>query len=539
MRFRVFFSLSACALLASCGGGDDGGTPPVAGPDPSPSPTPSPPPTLDLPTLAVDLSDTAADVAIEEGGKAQFGFAATYSGSSDHAIVPDVTINARRYRLASAPGLNGTTYMVALETVPQPAGGETSSTVTFRLCTSSDCTQVYPGSEKTFAVNLDVRLKDWQTVQRDAAHTGYVAASYDSADFSQAWSQPAAGSAQWTQAVGTVGAVFASRWDSATKVRRSVAFRTADGSTLWEARLPDDAEGPGHPFYAAGQVGSTPANSTGSGRLSAPMYDLATGRKRGALSYIQPLGPYNSGAPVPFGTDLYFQADNLITRQRLGSNTYSWTEILSLGYLFSGTGTPAVDEDRMYYFARGHLLLVDKSTGKAAKRLDNGAGQICCFSSPMVVNHASPVLDGRGHVFAHSAYPGSSLAAYDLQRMRAGWSLPGGYATDFAYNDGRIYAYDSTNGALQIIDAEAGSVLERVDLGDRLIVTSNIVLTETHIFLSGHDASPAKKPLTVALDLTKPGKPVAWSTPVSGYLALMPDNYLIITGTRITAIRLF
>lgn len=155
--------------------------------------------------------------------------------------MPDIQIDGGRFLLANAPtasGANG--YQVKLTNADFLPGGSTTNAVTFRLCTDASCTTVYPGSTKTFSVNLNVKLKDWATFQRDAAHTAYVAVKYNAANFrpTPVWSVPSEGSAPSAVAA-CQGSVFANFQQGGTTSSHSFtrAFASASGVQQWSYDL--------------------------------------------------------------------------------------------------------------------------------------------------------------------------------------------------------------------------------------------------------------------------------------------------------------
>ncbi len=204
-------------------------------------------------------------------------------------------IGSRRYALNGTPTANGNSFDVSLKTVPLPPGGATTTTVTFRLCTTASCSTVYPGSTQTFTVNLDVRLKDWATFQRDAAHTGYVAVNYNTADFTNAWSL--ASTSPPTEIAARRGSIFVNvRQPDGNLFTR--ALDPANGNILWTYDLGAINYFSG-PSYANGRVASMAMNIS-SGSIPMQIISADDGSALGVISYASQFS--NGGVPTPSAT---------------------------------------------------------------------------------------------------------------------------------------------------------------------------------------------------------------------------------------------
>ena len=145
------------------------------------------------------------DVVSPEGRPASFNITGNYSGTSSQPVVADVQVSDARFALDGSPTVSGSAVQVPLKVAPNLPRGRVATSVRVRLCTTVACDVVYPGSTQTISVNLDVQFKDWETQQRDAAHTGYVAAAYKTENFAQPLSGHAAGSGRWHGVAAGVG----------------------------------------------------------------------------------------------------------------------------------------------------------------------------------------------------------------------------------------------------------------------------------------------------------------------------------------------
>jgi hypothetical protein len=165
-----------------------------------------------------------------------------------------------------------------------------------------------PGSTQIFTVNLTVNLKDWQTVQRDAAHTGYVAVKYATSAFGTAplWNVPkdAFRPSAIAARAGTVYANFIQQAVNGGRVTtRAIASDT--GAVRWSYDLGQTGFNTSAPSYDNGRVVSA-AIDLSSGSIPMPVLDATDGHPLKVLSYASQFA--KGGAPVPFADKLYHQA---------------------------------------------------------------------------------------------------------------------------------------------------------------------------------------------------------------------------------------
>ncbi|WP_300975062.1 PQQ-binding-like beta-propeller repeat protein [Sphingomonas sp. LHG3406-1] len=501
-------------MLSACGGG--------GGSDPNPPVQVTPP--ITTATLPVTLSAAAADVTIAEGESSDFGFTATYSGTSTQPIVADVTVGSDRYQLVGTPTASGSSFNVALRTAALAPGGKNSTSVTFRLCTSANCTTVYPGSTQTFTVNLDVQMKDWSTLQRDAGHTGYVAVNYNSSKFAEAWNVPTALSVKGVAA--RRGGIF---YNTSLPNGRLVtrAINPATGAQLWETDL------------GAGSYFSPPSTANGrvismgmdisSGAVPMSILRASDGGVQGALSYASQFS--NGGSPTPFGDDLYFQAGyygNEVYGANAAAGTQSWrtdaTQAVR-GYVQEGQSV-AVDNSSVYFFGGGDLTILSRATGAITRRIPNPHFTMFGLSY-FGVYYGGPLLDGNGRIVTFTDNKGPEqplpLAAFQSTGTAPLWRSSASYVGDPALRDGKLYAARAGTAIVDILDMATGAVTGSINLGaDKGGLSSNIVLTGSHMFVATDTA-------TYAVDLKATTPAVVWTAPRGGRLAITPDNLLVVT----------
>jgi outer membrane protein assembly factor BamB len=435
--------------------------------------------------------------------------------------VADVRVGERRYALNGTPTANGTSFDVSLKTVPLPPGGAKTSTVTFRLCTSADCSTVYPSSTKTFTVNLDVRLRDWATFQRNAAHDGYVPASYDTADFRNIWnfdSRPAVP----TEIAARRGTIFVNV--GFDRSPRTVAIDSANGDILWTHALASDTYG-SPPSYTNGRVAVMTGVLTIAPAIPTPravplqILSADDGTALGTIDYISDF-PF-TGAPTPIGDNIYFQA-GLASKQTLAfdlaGESQLWERITS-----EVTGeSPAADDSYVYFFGGENLFVLSRDTGAIASTISNPY-----FDNFTGGYAGAPILGaGRIFTFAHARGPQQPLplAAFSLSSPTALWRTAGDYVGHPALRDDTLFAIRANSAVIDMISTADGSVTGSIDLGSSAApLTSNVIVTGSHLFVASDSA-------TYAIDLKQTTHPVVWSVPKGGALAITPDNILVISA---------
>lgn len=511
---------AAAAVLGSCGGG---------GSSPAPSPTPPPSSTA---TLDVTLSQASADVTVEEGGSATFGFDATYTGSSSDPVVADVTVGGTRYALDGTPGASGKTFTVNFATVPFPAGGLTTSTVTFRLCKTASCTTVYPGSTKTFTVNLDVAVKDWAGFQRNIAHTGYVPVRYDPSLFKRAWAWTDTNPVSWIRPpAATRGRILTTvgRDGGMAYDQNAILYAFgANGEVDWSYDLGEQFEMSG-PSISNGMVHVTSGGSAGDNPQW--VFDLSKGTFVNQMKFASQWNAYNQ--PAADGNQVFVAAgyvgEKIYAYDALRGTTL-WEKERAGGTWADGKAV-AVDANYVYYPAGVALDVIDRRNGVTIKSIadpETSAGGVSEFAS-------APVLGDNGMVYLFAGYKAflssAKIIAVSTAENRVLWRSNAEFATAFALAGDTIYAVRNDAHVLVALNAKTGAQKWATPLpvdeglyGER-VFHGNVVVTENLAFVSDHDT-------TWAVDLKDPDHPIVWEGSSGGRLIITPDNQLVTTGVR-------
>ncbi|WP_271077139.1 outer membrane protein assembly factor BamB family protein [Aurantiacibacter sp. MUD61] len=513
--------------LSSCGGGGSSSAPPPSG--------------AVTPTLNVSLSENSGSVTVAEGDVATLGFNATFTGSSNDPIVADIQIDGDQFELANEVTQSGNAFSVNITSRRFLPAQEGEARITFRLCTSSSCSTVYPGSTRTYTVSFDFNLNDWEQFQRDADHTGYVPVRYDPDRFAFAWDYtdtfPDGRVRPSAATEGIVYTTFARNGGSAYDgTARVIAFDSADGSII-------DTFDFGDQFHISGP--SLSGNGLHFAATELGGQDGIWVLNRENLSFRDLLAFevqfVDFEQPSIEGERIYFSGGDQ------GGQTWSFDAAAgtTLWRSFSdnfgiwGGQVLSYDENSIYNYRGSVLEVLDKATGTLTATVADPAFEVG------LDYEAATVPDGEGRLLLFSGdkrFLGSNqLIAISLENLNILWRTTAQYSTAFALRDGIIYAVRQDARVLSAINAADGSVLWSTRLpetpnqfGEDPLV-GNVIVTENLAF-----ASSASK--TWAIDIEDPEHPIVWEADTGGRLTLTPDNLLLTTNVpfdaKLTAYRL-
>ena len=324
------------------------------------------------------------------------------------------------------------------------------------------------------------------------------------------------------------------------------AISTSNGSPLWgydlgqgnfpPGNIPADAR-PFGPAYANGRVASMSYNST-STAASLQVMNATTG---GYISSPTYSAQGSAGSvPTPVGDELFFAAGyygNAVYAANSATGDSLWRTVDAGqygGYVMEGESV-AVDQSYVYFFKAGALNVLARRDGALVQSIQNP------FFSKNGLSYygayiGAPVLDGNGRIFTFSDnYSGEEalpIAAFSIKSDKPLWRTSHAYTGQPAVRGNRLYAVRSSSTTVDIIDVSTGLVTGSMDVGGASNITSNVVVTDSHLFV-------ASATTTFAVDVTKSNFPVVWSTSFGGRLAVTPDNYLVIsTLNGLRAVRL-
>jgi outer membrane protein assembly factor BamB len=502
---RTAAVMAVSTMLAACGGEEAGTS--------SPAPTPS------LPTLAVSLSAASQTVTIDDDGTGTLGFTATVAGATNDPVIADVQYDRAQLALDGtvARATDGS-YAVRFKPAASVAFGTSTGTATFRLCRDANCGTVYPGSSQTFSYNLTKRIGDWTTYQRNAAHSGYVHATFNPAMFRKAWDWAPASTTRVSTIASANGLAYV-----VTQERDSTAVLHALSTGTGEQRW----------LYALGATTYFSPPSVGNGRVFVTTMTTSS-NENPILSvdavtgeYLPPRAIFSSQwstflQPTPYKDGLYMSAGyygNVVYGFDY-TNRRGWSNEVK-GSVWDGE-TPAVDDDNVYYYSGKTLEMIDRRTGDTVASLADPFFQSSGYSY-----FGAPVLGSMGNVMAYSGLRSASttsiLVNWSIGTKAYVWRSANTYSTAPAVGGGRVYLSRSNPGELNVLDESDGRVLWgwTPPLDERMI--GNTILTDTLVFVSTNKA-------VYAIPLQGSSHAPVWSAPTGGDMALTADGMLIVTG---------
>jgi hypothetical protein len=442
---------------------------------------------------------------------------------------------------------SGVYYASASMSSRLPAGCHRGA-LEVRLCRDQRCSAQHPGSPAYLPYALQVlpgnltpltrwpSLRDWETFQGNAAHTGHVPVTLDPSRFSHRWSwRPSASDIQLSPPVIANGLVYvanSTRWTNDTP-RTLFALRESDKEMQWHVDFGGVRE-LNPPAVSGGKVF---ASTTGGSSAAMWSFDAATGAQLSKMGFNSQWEHYY--APTIEGGVVYSACASTggMCTFNLADGALKWF----VSPADSDEWTPAVDENHAYSYGSGVLTARVKSTGQLAFTItDPQAGSDINLYSV----HGSPVLGTQGNVLTVSGeniFQANRLLSFNTVKRNLNWSIPGRYGGNPVLAKGVVYATTIPEESFQL-NVEARSEATGALLwswtpprGDSprhgsqgfysdLLVTDNLlfVSTSSHVY---------------AIDLATHA-PV-WSYWKGGNLAISANGVLYITtGGTIGAVNL-
>lgn len=417
-----------------------------------------------------------------------------------------------------------TAFVVHARTSAKLAPGSYATVLEVRICEDDAmvCSKPFPGSPWYVPLNLTVLpgtnltrlnaisgLSSWSTYQGNAAHTGFVPASFVPAAFNRRWNIPANGRDVTRTPALDNGKAFLVRgfqqsaWSLA-------AIDEDTGQTAWQVDLSGNYFN--SPAAANGKVYVT--SGGGSDLPYLWIFDQASGALV-AKTAMSTEGSYL--APTVYGGSVYAPGEITDSLDKFdgASGRLAWS---STGRSVFEPWTPAVDGTYAYNYSGGALRAVKVADGGSAFSVSSTTGGDSRREGRALV------LDGQ---FAYVA-DRATLTAFDLGKRSIAWTsaiaaatrdYPGGQPV---LANGKIYV-TAGGAALEAHAAGTGALLWRTSLPqgfqdrfDTLVVTNGLA------FVSSDET-------TLAVDLAT--HQVVWSHPVGGTLALSNRGVLYITNS--------
>lgn len=399
------------------------------------------------------------------------------------------------------------------------AVGTYTSNLQLRMCQDAVSTCQSPVGGSPWIVPLTVTVKSptnlsplqaidglgaWSTYQGNAAHTGFVAASFDPVAFSRRWQLvPSNSSSQlYTSTAIDNGLVFytrllqGGRWEL-------VAVSEDSGQIAWKADM-----GLSHVNPPATGNGHVYVTSSGDSDTFMWVYDQATGALLNKLAMSSQW--FNTfSAPTVLGTDVYSIGRLGVSKFSDQAGKFNWDAIFNV----SQGWTPATDGRFVYTYRipDNHLLAFNAADGSLAFSIGTPFPFSTSFTTAPVVltdNQLGIVVAG-------------SLMAFDLSSRTRAWVMSMSSSGTPAFGNGTVYAFGANGTVLEAHDPKTGNLLwTSQNLGGNSY--SSVVVTRNLAFVSSNSS-------TLAIDLTT--HQVVWTYPQGGNLAISSRGVLTILSS--------
>ena len=300
-------------------------------------------------------------------------------------------------------------------------------------------------------------------------------------------------------------------------------YDAATGRFLWSKSLRDEItgaslRGSSPPAFHDGTIYWTLSGSAAVEPPASPAAVHAYDATTGTQVFQTPIRTqsYRFGAPIIVGgkvyADIAFYGGLRAFDATTGNN--DWFVDLPQQHQW----TAAADDRNLYiYFGSAGVSLaslyaIDRSRGVIEYTIrDNASTSV--NHDPMMGN---PLLGTHNDAFAINQ---GRLIRFDLGERKISWEKPGAYVSGLALADQSLFAVNS--GRLEILDSISGELLWDWKPTTDNLLGSNVVLTDSHIFVSGGIRTYAVNRDTKLVDwsLDESG----WRLALSGQMAVYPE----------------
>ncbi len=498
------------------------------------------------------MTSAAISASIAQGDPYSATVSGTWSATNlgSGTVYLQVSDSANTFTLPAiqAAPANGA-FSYALPVSATLATGERTGTITVKACKEATCSNTHTGTSGSVSYRLTVNaVPDWETVQGNAAHNGYVPITLDASKFAKAWEwrpphlpavrtvwlgMPATGS----DGVYLNAIPYSDGYEASDEL---VALEENTGTTRWVKSVGTNAD----PAYS-----TSPAYSGGRIYYAKGLYTFNTNNTYAGLIALQASDgsmAFSSGgiqlanvaaAPTPFGGNIYtsgvLKYPTLAHASINGaSGALQWSIPIAQSVQGKPWATPSVDSQNLYFHSACCLEILDRQTGTVVASIANPSADATYTTRTLF----SPTLLGtRGNVLglALTRTPGKrSLSSFSIARKSLEWTSALDYGAYPAVANGVIYATRVENNrvSLHALDETTGQPLwtwTPPDAEGQYTHAYNVVATKNLVFFSAADSATQAGRLW-AIDINS--RQSAWSYAAYGLFAISAKRHLILTA---------
>ena len=502
--------------------------------------------------VTVAITSPAINASVTEGDPYSATVSGTWNATSlgNGAVYLQVTDSANSFTLPAvqaAPANNSFSY--ALPIASAIASGERTGTISVRACKDAACNSTFAGTSGSVSYRLSIsRVPDWEALQGNAAHNGYVPITLDPSRFVDAWawsppvaritdnsylSFPVTGANRVYVGIST----YVPSVDGYAESYAGIAENQAEPNWIKSIGDENSAIVTTNPAFSGGKLYFGAGNAD---------YDLAAldSSNGGTVFTSRYIGsPRSSVAPTPYGGSIYIQNSSptstlmsAIASVNGTDGSLQWLRDIVNAEQGKPYFAPAVDEQRVYYQNNTCLVVLNRQTRAIEACISNPSSDATNFDSRFVPS----VVGSRGNVlsFFYSYPPNAKrlLASYNIANKTLEWTTTLAYGIYPAVANGVIYAtrIDEGRVSLQALDEATGQVMwswtPPSDSPASIPTTVyNVIATRNLVFFSAVNAT-ASTGATWAVDLNT--RQLAWMTTKGGPIAISANRKLYIVSKR-------
>lgn len=378
---------------------------------------------------------------------------------------------------------------------------------------------------------------DWEGSNGNAAHTGFVPVTLDTAKFTRRWSwkgDDGISGSRLSPLVTANGLVYfneeVSVADAGEKFKYIYTYKLSalsetDGAAAWQTEL--------KLLGTLGAPGVSGNRLVMAGISDAHTFDALTGARLATVKQPNTMGQLIATSPLTaptlFAGNAYLGGNNDVISLDATTGQNRWSSSLDLPKLGNvDEWTPAVSAGTVYSHAAGTLTAFN--IGDGTRRFSVAVpGQVLGGLNKSALRQAPVLVDENTVLLLNQRpYPGksadNSLTLVDTASRAVRWTVNGRFTTQPVVARGVIYVGNDSGRVLEARNVSDGAVLWTWPLagvgeeafGGDLIVTNNL------LFVAGEKH-------TYALNLAS--HQLAWTYRLGGTLALSRNGVLYIRST--------
>jgi len=466
--------------------------------------------------VTLTLATPAVTSVVNEGDSYGVTLSGTWSSPDASPVYLQASDSAGTFLappVALAPKLSN--YRLVMNLPKATPAAKYTGTFSVRACADSLCANVHPDTTRSIDYVVTVNpVGEWETLQRNARHDGYVPVQIDPTRYRAAWTfeRPTDGSLSSVLTWGDN--VYFSEPGSTASIR---ALRASDGAPQWRRVFTG----------AYSSIALNPPAVSGG-----VVYATTTGHDDTwlyALRASDGLQTYQSR----FFTQWGYILNPTVRNGRAYVNAGYYTGVV---YAFNGTdgsaaweasggsygmNTPAVDDDFVYAYNGSTLDVFNAADGTKSTSIGPSPGGV--YGD----HYATVMLGSPDHVFAFSGNlygPNANrqLLDYSIADGAIRWMSMSLYSSSPAVAKGIVYATSNETHTFDALDEATGRLLWSWKPPEQYFeFMGNVVATDNVVFVS-----TTTRIYAISLRYRR----TVWSAPTPGTMSIGANRMLYVSS---------